>query len=262
MLFKKKKNTGVGKIIVGDKSFEGKAEGYDRLKDNVLYLNADGNNKVIQIASSVAHEGKTTVISNLAVSLGLTDKKVVVVDTDFRRPRLHHRFGKKMEGGLSEYVLGTMAKEEIIKPTDYKNVDIVTRGAKVYNPSLVLVSDKFKNFIKELRETYDYVLIDCAPVLSVSDYIHVLSVSDGVLFLVAYGQTTRNQVADAVKELKQNKANILGSVFTMYNKKRDNYYHGYGHGYYYSYYKYYRDEGNDESTEEKTEEKEQAKDKE
>lgn len=247
MLFKKKKNTGIGRIIVGDRNLEGKAEGYDRLKDNVLYLNADGNNKVIQIVSSVAHEGKTTVISNLAVSLGLTDKKVVVVDTDFRRPRLHHRFGKKLEGGLSEYVLGTMEKKDIIKVTDYKNVDIITRGGKVYNPSLVLVSEKFKNLIKELREEYDYVLIDCAPILSVSDYIHVLSVSDGVLFMVAYGQTTRNQVADAVKELKQNKANILGSVFTMYNKKRDNYYHGYGHGYYYSYYKYYRDEGNDET---------------
>lgn len=257
MLFKKKKNTGIGRIIVGDRNLEGKAEGYDRLKDNVLYLNADGNNKVIQIVSSVAHEGKTTVISNLAVSLGLTDKKVVVVDTDFRRPRLHHRFGKKLEGGLSEYVLGTMEKKDIIKVTDYKNVDIITRGGKVYNPSLVLVSEKFKNLIKELREEYDYVLIDCAPILSVSDYIHVLSVSDGVLFMVAYGQTTRNQVADAVKELKQNKANILGSVFTMYNKKRDNYYHGYGHGYYYSYYKYYRDEGNDETENKESKTKEE-----
>lgn len=248
MFFKKKKKKIVGEegIIVKENSLSSKIEGYNRLKDNILYLNADGTNKVIQIESSVSHEGKTTIACNLAVSLGLTDKKVVVVDLDFRRPRVQQRFGISIDTGISEYMLGAATKDDVIKHTKYKNVDAVTRGAKIYNSSLVLVSDKFKGFIEELRNEYDFVLLDCAPVLQVSDYINILRVSDGVLFLVAYGITTRNQVSDAIKELRKNGANVLGTVFSMYDRKKDKGYSYYGKGYYgkgyYSYYRSYLDE--------------------
>lgn len=221
MLFCKKKNkhVGNGKILVGESG--GHVEGYNRLKDNILYLNADGKNKVIQIESAVSGEGKTTVICNLAVSLGQTDKKVIVVDLDFRRPRTHRLFGVTKDVGVAEFMLGESGKEEIVKHTEYKNVDVITRGAEIYNSALVLVSDKFKELIADLREEYDYVLLDCAPVLQVSDFIHIAKISDGVLFLVAYASTTKAQVAEAVKELRKNGANILGTVFTMYDRKKD-----------------------------------------
>lgn len=258
MLFGKKNKNSLheDRIIVNEKTISGKVEGYNRLKDNILYLNADGKNKVIQIESSVMHEGKTTVASNLAVSLGLTDKKVVVVDLDFRKANVHRRFNLHNEKGLAEYMLGSIGKDELIQHSAYKNVDVISRGGKVYNASVILVSDKFKELMGELREEYDYVILDCAPVLQVSDYINILSVADGVLFLVAYGMTSRNQVADAVKELKKNGAKILGSVFTMYDRKKDK---GYGYGYgkyygkgYYSYYRSYIDEETSEN-EDKTE---------
>lgn len=243
MLFTKKNKRVVNedRIIVDEKTISGKVEGYNRLKDNILYLNADGKTKVIQIESSVMHEGKTTVAANLAVSLGLTDKKVAVVDLDFRKANVHRRFKLPNEKGLAEYMLGSIGYEELIIHTPYKNVDIITRGGKVYNASVILVSDKFKELMAKLREEYDYVLLDCAPVLQVSDYINILSVSDGVLFLVAYGLTSRNQVADAIKELNKNNARLLGSVFTMYDRKKDRGY-GYGYGKYYGkgYYSYYR----------------------
>ena len=241
MLFAKKKIEGDVKIIVNEKSMSRRIEGYNRLKDNILYLNADGNNKVIQIESSVAHESKTTVGCNLAVSLGLTDKKVIVVDLDFRKPKVHQRLGISIDNGISEYMLGTLDRKDLIKHTSYKNVDVITRGGKIYNSSLVLVSDKFKALIKELRDEYDYVLLDCAPVLQVSDYIHICQISDGVLFLVSYGNVTRNQIADAIKELRQNGAKILGTVFSMYDSKKDKGYSYYGKGYYgKGYYGYYR----------------------
>ncbi|MBE7089333.1 MAG: CpsD/CapB family tyrosine-protein kinase [Clostridiales bacterium] len=243
LFFKKRKkrlNEGEDRIVVKENSMSSKADGYNRLKDNILYINADGKNKVIQIESSVSHEGKTTVACNLAVSLGLTDKKVVVVDLDFRKPRVQQRLGLTIDNGISEYMLGEQTLEQIIKTSKYKNVDVVTRGAKIYNSSLVLVSEKFKKFIGELRDRYDYVILDCAPVLQVSDYIHISQVSDGVLFLVAYGSTTRNQVSDAVKELKKNGANLLGTVFSMYDRKKDRGYDYYGKGYYgKSYYQAY-----------------------
>ena len=182
-------------------------------------------------------EGKTTVVCNLAVSLGLTDKKVVVIDCDFNRPRVHRLFSLSKDNGIAEYFLNNASKESIIKKTEYKNVDIITRGAKVYNSSLILISDKFKNLIKELREEYDYVFLDCAPVLQISDYIHISKISDGVLFMVAYASTTKTQVSEAIKELEKNGANILGSVFTMYDRKKDKFL--YDNQYLYKYkYKY------------------------
>ena len=243
--FKKKKhNLEAGKIIVNDGFSSLSAEGYSRLKDNILYLNADGKNKVIQIESAVQGEGKTTVVCNLAVSLGLTDKKVVVIDVDFHRPRAHRTLNVDRENGIAEYMLGQLSKKEIIKKTQYKNVDIITRGAEIYNAALVFVSEKFNDLIKQLREEYDYVLLDCPPVLQVSDYIHLSKVSDGILFLVAYASTTKSQVAAAIKELKKNGANILGSAFTMYDMKKDR---GYETLAYYNYYN--RDEESTATTE-------------
>ena len=234
MIFGKKKNNNSdnGKIIVGEGVSLRLTEGYNRLKDNILYMNADGNKKVIQVESAVKGEGKTTVICNLAVSLGLTDKKVIVVDLDFHRPRTHRMFNVSKDMGIAEYILNDQKLEKIIKKTEYKNVDIITRGAEIYNSSLVFVSDKFKNLIATLREQYDYVLLDCPPVLQMSDYMHISEVSDGVLFMVAYASTTKAQVSEAIKELKKNGTEILGTVFTMYDKKKDK---SYERGNYYSY---------------------------
>lgn len=232
MFFKKRKSLKFQtKIVVGEG--HGKLQrGYDRLKDNILYMNADGKNQVIQFESAIAAEGKSTTLCNLAVALGLTEKRVVIVDLDFYHPSTHRIVNVSSDNGIAEYMLGTIDKETLIKHTEYKNVDIITRGAEIYNSSLVLLSDKFKDLIASLREEYDFVLLDCAPVLQISDYIHVSKFSDGVIFVVAHAQTTRSQVSDAIKDLRKNGANILGSVFTMYDGHEDK---AYGREYYYYY---------------------------
>lgn len=223
------------RIIVSEGSSRFGSHGYTRLRDNLLYINSDGKRKVVQIESAMAKEGKTSVAANLAVSLGLTDKKVIVVDLDFRRPRLHRVFGLTKENGIAEYMMGAVSAEQVVKHTSYKNVDLITRGTEVYNPALILVSDKFKELIAALREKYDFVLLDCAPVLQVSDYIHISKVSDGALFLVSYARTTKAQVSEAIKELRKNEIPILGTLFTMYDRKKDSRY-GYGYGGYYGKY--------------------------
>ena len=241
-MFGKKKNKSQhieGIVVEKNASTTSKTEGYQRLKDNILYLNADGKTKVISVESSLTHEGKTTVACNLAVSLGFTDKKVLIIDLDFRRPKVHRVFKMKIDNGVADYMLGNAELDDIIKKSKYDNVDVITRGSKVYNSSLVLVSDKFKEFINTVKEKYDYVFLDCAPVLQVSDYIHISQVCDGVIFLVAYGITTRAQVSEAVKELRKCGANILGSVFSMYDRKKSDGYYRYYRGYYKGYYNYY-----------------------
>ncbi len=218
MSVKKDKELELKKEIAYDKNDAELIEGYDRLKDNLLYLNADGKNKVISVISSVEGEGKTTVCANLAVGLGLTDKKVVVLDLDFKSGDAEDFFDMKIETGISEYMLGQIEYKDLIKQTKYKNVSIISKGENIHNSSLVLISQKFTSLIQSLREEFDYVLIDTSPVLQSSNFMHVVRMCDGVLFLARYGKTTRNKVEESVKQLKTNGAKILGSVFTMVRK--------------------------------------------
>ena len=224
-------------IIVTEKGISEKLDGYNRLKDNVLYIMDGGKNKVVQIESSISHEAKTTVACNLAVLLGNTDKKVLVLDLDFRRAGVHQLFGIENKNGLAEYMTESATYEEIVKETKYKNVWILPRGAMIYNSSLVLLSDRFKALMAKLREDFDLVIIDTTPVLQMSDYIHVSKHTDATIFLVAYGITKKAQVKDAIAELKKNNVNIIGSVFTFYDPKRSNHYYNYYYkrsGYYYT----------------------------
>ena len=229
--FKKKKHSNFQSRIIITENSTFSSTGYTRLKDNILSINADGKCKVIQIESSLSHEAKTTIIANLAVSLGTTEKKVMVIDLDFRRPKLHRMFGMEKENGIKEYMQNDAKLESIIKKSKYTGVDVITRGGEVYNPAIIFMSQKFSALIKTLKEQYDYILLDCAPVLQVSDYIHISKISDGVLFIVAYAKTTKNQILEAINLLRKNDANIIGLVLSMYDRKKDKEYS--------PYYKYY-----------------------
>lgn len=229
-----KKNTKVAReeAIVVDKYENGSiVEAYNRLRDNILYFSLDGNNRVIQIESSLASEGKTTLATNLSVSLAQANKKVVIVDLDFRKARTHRPFRVENVDGLTDYLIDKVSYEKMVKKTEY-GVDLINRGSSIQNTISVLTSDKFKNLIKELKEKYDYVILDCPPVLVVSDYIHIGQVSDCCLFVVAHGITKKAQVKEAINELKKNNINIIGNVFTFYNATKDQKGYGYGYGYY------------------------------
>lgn len=229
-----KKTTKVSReeaIIVNDYQNNSALEAYNRLRDNILYFSLDGNNRVIQIESSIAGEGKTTLASNLAVSLQQANKKVVIMDLDFRKSRTHRHFKVENIDGLTDYLIDKVPYEKMIKKTKY-NVDLINSGSSVQNTTSIFTSDKFKSLIKQLRDTYDYVILDCPPVLVVSDYIHIGQISDCCLFAVAHGLTKKLQVKEAVQELRKNNINIIGSVYTFYNRKKDQKGYGYGHGYY------------------------------
>lgn len=220
-------------VFVSNEALSDKIDGYNRLKDNVLYIMDGGKNKVLMIESSVEGECKTTVSCNLAVLLGQNDKKVLLIDLDFHRANVHRTMNVENDCGIAEYMLEQKKLNEVIKHTEYKNVDVLPRGGKIYNPSLVLISDRFKSMMEELRGEYDLIIVDTAPVLQSSDYIHVSRHVDGTIFLVAYGKTRKAQVREAISELRKNKINIIGTVFTCYDSKRS----GNKKYYYHRYYK-------------------------
>ena len=257
-LFRKKRKGGVERasnIIADSNKHSSVVECYNRLKDNLLYLNYDSKVKVIQVESAISGEGKTTLICNLAVSLALNEKKVCVVDLDFRKPRVHRTFGLENENGIAEYLLDKITEEELIKKTKY-NVDVINRGGSIGNPSLALTCAKFSELMAKLREEYDFVLVDAPPVLQISDYVNISRETDGVIFVVAAGYTRRSQIRDAFSEMRKNKINVIGTVMTFVKERGaySKYYNYYGGKYYYynnsSYYNTQDEEDSAESVEE------------
>ncbi len=238
ILSKKRKKLLREEAIIFDKENEGygkSIEQYTRLKDNILCFAVDGK-KVIQVESSVEQEGKTTTTANLAVALGASGKKVVAIDFDFARGCLHRLFLVENHGGVNDYILGNITKEELIKKTSYENVDIITKGHSVKSSSMIFTSQKMIDLIEELKKEYDFILLDCPPVVLVSDYMHIARLSDGVLLVVAYGITKKKYVTDAVNLLRNNNINIIGSVFSYYDPKISSTYYDYNGSYYYYYY--------------------------
>ena len=218
----------IPKIVVGKKG--GKSESYNRLKDNVIYYSDNGKNKVFHIESSVSGEGKSTVLINLAVALVRSGKKVVVLDLDFRRPKIHRAFNVVNFNGIAEYMLDQCAKEDLIKQTEY-GVDVINRGKAAQNASIIFTSNKFKELVDGLKEEYDFVLFDCPPVLLVSDYIHISKLSDAAIFVVCFGTTHRSQLKESIELLARNEVKIMGTVITYrnfgkYGMKYGGYYNG------------------------------------
>ncbi len=202
---------------------------YNRLKDNIIYFNDNGENKVFQIESSIAGEGKSTVVVNLAASLARNNKKVLVVDLDFRNPKMHKSFKVLNTNGIAEYMINECDIDKLIKHSEF-GVDVVNRGKTTQNPSIIFTSKKFKELIEKLRSMYDIILFDCAPILQVSEYMHIIKHADAVIMVVAIDMVKKSQLKDAVELLKVSGANIFGTVMTFEKGKNIPYYNKYYYG--------------------------------
>ena len=188
-------------------------EPYNRLAMNIKYLNVDNPYKVLMITSTEPNEIKSTTICNLAYTLALNNKKVLLIDLDIRKPSVHKYFNISTEVGLIDYIDGNLDAKSIIKHTD-ESVDIITAGKKVLNPLVIVESQKLQSLIDELRKEYDYILIDTPPVLACADAIAISKKSDGVIFNIALNTTKKVLVKEAYNNLKNAKANIIGINLT------------------------------------------------
>ncbi len=223
----RKRKMGREESIVVTNELNSLNECYNTLKDNLLFMTDIEKNKVLQIESAVSGEGKTTLACNLAVSLSLNKKKVLVIDVDFRKPRVNRVFKVPNENGLVDYISKKITFEELIKNTAYEGVDVITRGSPIYNPSYLLTSESYGELIEKLRGMYDIIILDSPPVLQISEYTHISKHSDGVLFVVCYGKTKKSELAEASDLLKKANINVIGVVMTRVdNKDPYSYYYG------------------------------------
>jgi capsular exopolysaccharide synthesis family protein len=216
------------------------AEAYRGIRTALYFSMRGENHKVIQITSPDMGDGKSTLISNLAVSIAQTGKKVLLVDADFRRPRIHKVFGITAKVGLASVINSETEIADAIRPTVIPNLSILPCGPHPDNPAELLTQPRFKELLDLLREQYDFVLIDTPPILAVTDPCVVVPHVNGVVLTIRIGKNVRMHATRAKEILSGLGANVLGVVVNEVNlnASSDYGYAGYRYGYGYTY-KYY-----------------------
>lgn len=217
------------------------SEAFRTLRTNIQFSNIDKNVKSIILTSSGPGEGKSTVISNLAITMAQMDKRVLLIDADLRKPRVNKIFGIANTDGLTTVLSEDINYEDVIAYTEIDGVHILTSGPIPPNPAEILGSNKMTDFLEKVKEDYDMVLIDAPPIGVVTDAAVLSTKCDGVLLVCAVGQAMVNAVVNAKELLLKVNANILGVIMNKIPLSDGGYYKYH----YYNYYSaYYEDEDN------------------
>lgn len=185
------------------------------LRTNLQFCGDDV--RTILFTSSVPNEGKSTVVLDLARSIGESGKHVLLVDTDIRKSVMIREYSVKTAAhqqifGLSHYLSGQKKMDEVLYHTDLSNVDIVFAGRSVPNPTEILGKKYFTDLLEYGRENYDYVLLDCAPVTAAIDAVLEAHYCDGAVLVISQGAVSSRVVMDTKQQLENSGVRILGAV--------------------------------------------------
>ena len=211
------------------------AEAYRTLRTNLQFIQVDKPLKTLLITSSIRGEGKTTTSVNLGIILAQTGKKILIVDTDLRRPRIHKAFHTGREVGLTNLLLGESCLEDVVIQTDVPNLTILPCGPLPPNPAELISSERMKKLIKYMETKYDLVLFDSPPLVAVTDAALLSADVDGILLVVEAGALPRELFRQGLERLTNVKANILGGVLNNVNLQKGSQYYYYYHYYHYDY---------------------------
>jgi len=198
-----------------------------------IMLAEQGRLSVLAVTSSVPGEGKSTVSAHLATAIASLGQSVVLVDADMRKPSAHRLFEVRNLVGLSSVLRGQVTENEAMVAID-KNLMLLPAGPTPESPA-ALLHVALPELVERLRARFDFILIDCPPVLGFADSLSVANVSDGVALVVGAGQTKREGVSEAVRHLRAGRANILGIILNRMEASFSAYY-GYYKTHYNSYY--------------------------
>lgn len=210
------------------------AEAYRQLRTSILLSTAGHPPKSLLITSSLPSEGKTTTATNTAISLAQTGAKVLIIDADMRRPRLHSLFNIPNGDGLSTLLSSQLKEEDVlktIKMDEGTRLHMLTSGPIPPNPAELIGSAQMANLVKILNKHFTHVVIDSPPITSFTDGVLIASMVDGVILVVHSGKSSRQVVRRSKQSLMDVGAKIVGVVLNNVNlRSQDNYY------YYQSYY--------------------------
>lgn len=195
---------------------------------NIEFANVDHEYKVIQITSTSQSEGKTTILSNLTYLLAQRGKKVLVIDLDLRRPKLHKVVKVANENGLNDFLLGEKTKEEVIQKSNEFNFDFIVSGQTTTAITNALMSNKLAQLLQELKNDYDYIFVDTPPTFVVSDAYYIAKIVDGIIYVIGQNIARKKDIKDGLNELNRMDAKIIGVLLSQVKVKNGKYYYYYG----------------------------------
>ncbi len=204
-------------------------EAYRSLRTSIQYSGIDTELKSLVVTSSIPGEGKSTVAANLAKSFSEMNKKVLLIDADLRKPTIHKKLQLSNQVGLSDLIVQKLNPSEVIQKVE-DQFDVLTAGKIPPNPAELVGSEKMSQLLSYLKETYDYIIIDTPPVLSVTDPQLLALKADGTLMVIREGKARQKLILNAYKELKKLNINVIGSILNDCGQKMGGY-----SQYYYQY---------------------------
>ncbi len=216
------------------------AEAYRTIRTAIFFGVPKGESRTILVTSPSPGDGKTTLVSNLAIAMAQAGQKILVMDADFRKPKQHKLFELDNEVGIVNILSGSTRLDDAIHSGPIIGLDLLTRGPEVPNPSELLNSDSFAELLKILLKCYDRIIIDSPPVTAVADRQIIAAICDVVLLVLMAGKSTRKQSQHARDSLISVGGRLIGAVVNDVSSKSGTYgykyYGGYGHYGNYSYY--------------------------
>jgi succinoglycan biosynthesis transport protein ExoP len=211
------------------------SESFRGVRTNLLFSSADEGSRSVVVTSTGPGEGKTIVATNLAVALAQASQRVLLVDADMRKPRVHTVFDKPREPGLSNVLVGNAKSSDAVHKTTVPGLWVMAAGLHPPNPAELLGSKRFKDFLVSLAQHFDWVIIDTPPVMAVTDSSVVAHLATGVLFVVGAEMTSRYAAQRALEQLEHSRAKFVGAVLNRVDLQHNPYY----------YSQYYRREYSD-----------------
>ena len=220
------------------------AEAYRTIRTSIFFGVTKGGARTILVTSPTSGDGKTTLVSNLAITMAQAGQRTLIIDADLRKPKQHKIFDIDNEIGIANVLVGTTRLEEAIRSSPVKGLDILSCGAQVLNPSEILNSKAFEQVLENLMKCYDRIIIDSPPVVPVADSQIIAARCDIVLLVIRVDRSTRKIVQRAHNNIVSVGGNLLGVVVNDVANKRSRYgyygryrsYGGYGNYGYGSYY--------------------------
>ena len=225
-------------VIIKENNSDSFTEMVRLLRTNLLFVLDSKDKKVINLVSSISGEGKTFVAVNLAMSLAMLDKKVLVIGLDVRKPKLASYLGLDNSTGITLYLSGHLSKDQLIRPSGiHTNLSVITSGPIPPNPNELLAKPALDDLIEDLRKQFDYIVIDTAPIGIVSDSFSLNRFADVNLYIVRAEFTPKKNIEDATNLFKHKKLKNLYFVLNAADKSKRTYRFGsgkkFGYGYMY-----------------------------
>jgi capsular exopolysaccharide synthesis family protein len=213
------------------------AESFRTVRTNVLFSSTEEDGRALLVTSTGPGEGKTLTAANLAIALAQAGQRVLLIDADMRRPCLHETFNVGQEPGLSNVLVADAKASQAIRGMSVQGLWLLPAGLIPPNPAELLGSKRFKDFVRLLRQQFDFVVIDSPPVMAVTDASIVAHIATDVLYVVGADITNRNVARRALEQLEHSRGRLIGGVLNRVDLKNNGYY--YSHYYRREYTRYY-----------------------